>query len=329
MERPSILLTRHLPEEYERRLRSETQVYIWPEYGPMPRPILLERIVGSDAVICMLSDRMDAEVMDSDPELRAIGNYAVGYDNIDIAAATERGIPVFNTPGVLTDATADMAFALLMAVSRRIVEGDRMVREGRWRTWSPTLLLGKDLTGARIGVVGAGKIGSAVLRRAKGFGMEMTYHSRHRDEVMEGEIGARYLPLDELLRTSDVVSLNVPLTKETHHLIGERELSLMKRDAVLINTARGPVVDERALVKALRDGVIGGAGLDVYENEPQIEPGLDKLDNVVLAPHLGSATVMTRARMARMVIDDVLDHLSGKLPKNCVNPSVLGSTRRE
>jgi glyoxylate reductase len=324
MDRPRILLTRRIPEEGTARLFAEAEVDLWHDGSPMPRSALLDRVQGVDALLCLISDRVDAEVMDRAPTLKAIGNYAVGYDNIDVKAATERGIPVFNTPGVLTDATADMAFALLMALSRRIVEGDRLVREGRFKAWDPTMLLGKDLAGSTMGVVGAGKIGSAILHRAKAFDMDLVYHSRHRDQSLERELGARYLSLDDLLRCSDVVSLNVPLTNETRHLIGARELSLMKGDALLINTSRGPVVDEKELVKALSDRRIGGAGLDVYEREPLLEPGLAELENVVLAPHLGSATVRTRARMAKMVSDDILDHLSGKAPKNCVNPSVLG-----
>jgi len=326
MHTPRIHLTRKLPEEGMTRLLSSSDLDLWPGDGPIPRADLLARGSRADAIICMLSDRIDADVLDACPRLRAIGNYAVGYDNIDVEEATRRGIPVFNTPGVLTDATADMAFALLLAVARKVPDADRYVRDGRFRTWRPTMMLGKDLSGATLGVVGAGKIGSAVLRRGKAFGMELVYHSRRRDMDLEEDPGASYLTLDELLERSDFISLNVPLTPETRHMIGARELYRMKGDAVLVNTARGPVVDEDALFVALRDGAIGGAGLDVYEDEPRVHPGLVGLSNVVLAPHLGSATVNTRTRMASMVIDDVLDHLEGKEPKNCVNPVVLHSS---
>ena len=325
MDRPRILLTRALPEEGIERLHKESELDLWDSDLPIPRGELMDRIDAADALICLLSDRIDEELLRRGARLRAIGVYAVGYDNVDVNAATARGIPVFNTPGVLTDATADMAFALLLSLARRIVEGDRMVREGRFRSWGPKLFLGKDLRGSTLGVVGAGSIGGAVLRRGKAFGMDLVYHSRTRKDALESELGARYAGLDELLSVSDVVSLNVPLTSETHHLIGAREFGLMKDDALLVNTARGPVVDEVELYEALASGSIGGAALDVYEREPDVYAPLLKLDNVVLAPHLGSATVHTRTKMARMVCDAVLDHLNGGRPENCVNPSVLVS----
>ena len=319
--RIKILLTRKLPSEGVARLFREAEVDLWEEDKAMPRDEFLKRVKGKDGVICLLSEKIDQEVLDSG--IKAVGNYAVGYDNIDVSGATERGIPIFNTPGVLTDATADVAFALLLGTARKIVPCDRYVRTGKFRGWSPMDFLGKDLTGSLLGVIGAGKIGQAVMRRGKGFGMDIVYHSRNRKTDVEREIGARYLDLDELLRISDFISLNVPLTEETRHLISEREFGMMKNDSIIINTARGPVIDEKALYSALRDGVIGGAGLDVYEEEPKVYPPLTELDNVVMLPHVGSATTRTRIRMAEMVSADMMDYLQGRNPVNCVNPEVL------
>lgn len=316
-----ILLTRKLPDEGLVRLFNEADVDLWEEDEAMPRDEFLKRIGGKDGVICLLSERIDQEVMDSG--IKAIGNYAVGYDNIDVAEATRRGIPVFNTPGVLTDAAADIAFTLLLGAARKVIPCDRYVREGKFRGWSPMNFLGKDLSGSTLGVIGAGKIGQAVMRRGKGFGMDIVYYSRTRKEDLEKDIGAGYLDLYDLLKRSDFVSLNVPLTVETRHMISERELRMMKDDSILINTARGPVVDEKALYEALRDGVIGGAGLDVFEEEPKVYPPLVELENVVMLPHVGSATTRTRIRMAEMVSADVLDYLQGGTPVNCVNPEVL------
>ncbi|MGA1822174.1 MAG: 2-hydroxyacid dehydrogenase [Thermoplasmatota archaeon] len=316
-----ILLTRKLPEEGVARLFREAKVDLWEEDRAMPREEFLKRIRGKDGVICLLSEKIDREVLDSG--IKAVGNYAVGYDNIDVAEATDRGIPVFNTPGVLTDATADIAFALLLGAARKIVPCDRYVRSGEFKGWSPMNFLGKDLTGSILGVIGAGKIGQAVMRRGKGFGMNIVYNSRKRKEDVERDMGARYMDLDELLGISDFVSLNVPLTEETRHLISEREFRIMKNDSILINTARGPVIDEKALYSALKDGEIGGAGLDVFEEEPKVYPPLTTLDNVVMLPHVGSATTRTRIRMAEMVSADILDYLKGGKPANCVNPEVL------
>ena len=321
--RPTVLITRAIPEEGLADLRKFADLDIWNSEEPMPRDILLERVRNADALIPMLSDRVDGDLMDSGPGLRAVANYAVGYDNIAIDEATRRSIPVMNTPGVLTDATADVAMALLLSVSRRVVESDRFVREGRFRTWMPKLLLGKDLKGRTLGIVGAGKIGQAVMERARGFGLKIVYHSRTRKGEVEERFKAKHLSLEELLGTSDFISLHVPLTEYTRHLIGEKEISLMKKSCVIINTARGPVIDEKALYEALEDGRIHGAGLDVYEEEPKVYPGLIELDNVILLPHLGSAAEGTRIKMAELACEGVMDALSGRRPRNCVNPEVL------
>ena len=254
------------------------------------------------------------------PALKVIANYGVGFEHIDLDAATRRGIPVTNTPGVLTETTADLAFALILATARRVVAGDQRVRQGKFQYWAPLLFLGQEVNGKTLGIIGMGRIGKAVARRAAGFGMKLLYHSRTRlSPLEEQELGASLQPLETLLREADFVTLHVPLTPHTRHLIGSRELELMKDSAFLINTARGPVVDEAALVAALRQGQIRGAGLDVYEKEPELSPGLADLENVVLLPHLGSATVETRTRMAVMAAENLLAGLRGDPPPNCLN----------
>ena len=257
-----------------------------------------------------------------------IANMGVGYNHIDIAAATRRGIPVSNTPGVLTDATADLAFTLILAVARRVVEGDRRVREGKFKLWAPFLFLGREVSGKTLGIVGFGRIGRAVARRAAGFGMRVLYHNRSRlTPAEERESPAEYADLNTLLAQADFVSLHVPLSGETRHLIGAAELSRMKPTAYLINTARGPVVDEVALLATLQRGMIAGAGLDVYENEPALTPGLADLPNVVLLPHVGSATLETRTAMAAMAARNLIAGLDGQRPPNLVNPEVLPAAR--
>jgi len=289
----------------------------------LSREEIVENIKGCDAVFCLLTDRFDAEVMDAAPGLEIIGNMAVGYDNIDTAAATERAIVVTNTPGVLTDATADLAWALLMSITRRTVEGDRWMRAGTWSGWGPMQLLGGDMAGKTIGIVGAGRIGCAVARRSAGWKMKVLYNNPSPRPKLEEALGASKVDLESLLRDSDFVSIHTPLKPETEHLIGEKELSLMKPSAYLINTSRGPVVDEAALVEALKEKRIAGAGLDVYEEEPKVHPGLIELDNVVLLPHLGSASIGTRSRMSQMVAENILAAFAGQVPPNCVNPEVL------
>ncbi|HBD10459.1 MAG TPA: D-glycerate dehydrogenase, partial [Syntrophobacteraceae bacterium] len=279
-----------------------------------------EGVEGKVGILCTITDRIDGELLNHAPGLKVIANNGVGFDHIDIEAATRRGILVTNTPGVLTDATADLTFALLLATARRVAEGDRRTRCGAFSFWAPLHFLGLEVTGKTLGIVGFGRIGKAVAKRAAGFDMKILYTSRSRmDPSQEKDLKVSFAPVDVLLREADFVSLHVPLTPRTRHLIGSRELQSMKPSACLINTARGAVVDEKALVKALREGVIHAAGLDVYENEPALSPGLVELENVVLLPHVGSATVETRTRMARMAAENLLAGLKGEPPANCLN----------
>jgi glyoxylate reductase len=322
-DRDRVFVTRRLPGDALARLGEHAEVDLWHDDVPPGNLTLRERASEADGIVCLLTDHIDARVIEAAKKLRVISNVAVGYDNIDVAAATARGIAVGNTPGVLTETTADLAWALMLAVARRIVEAERFVRDARWRTWDPNLLLGHDVHGATLGVVGFGKIGRAVARRARGFDMRVLYTTRSQPE--EDVAGAERVELDELLRESDFVSLHVPLTEQTRHMIGERELRAMKPTAILINTARGPVVDQRALVRALNEGWIAGAGLDVAEVEP-IPPGdaLMRAPNAVLLPHIGSASHATRERMADMAVDNVLAGLRGERLPNCVNPELYG-----
>ncbi|MCD6448482.1 MAG: D-glycerate dehydrogenase [Thermoplasmata archaeon] len=314
-----IFITRRLPEEGLKML-DEHEVEIYEGDAPPSKQEIIEGMRGKDALICLLTDKIDSEVMNASPNLKIIANYAVGYDNIDVGEATKRGIFVTNTPGVLTETVADLAWALIMAAARRIVEGDNFMREGKFKGWAPMLLLGSDVYGKTLGIIGAGRIGQAVARRAKGFNMRILYYSRKRKENFEKECNAEYVDLETLLREADFISLHTPLTPETYHMIGEKELKMMKSSAYLINTGRGKCVDEKALVKALKEGWIRGAALDVFENEPEIEPELKELENVVLTPHIGSASYETRSRMAVMVAENVLAALKGKIPPNCINP---------
>lgn len=317
-------ITRLIPEEGLNRVREKTHCRVWEGELPPPREVLLREVADVEGLLCLLTDPIDAEVMDAAPKLRVISNYAVGYDNIDVSAATARGIIVANTPGVLTDTTADMAFALLMAVARRVVEADRFVRAGRWKTWGPRLLLGRDVHGATLGIVGMGRVGAAVARRARGFAMRILYYDVVRRESLESELGVEWVDLETLLRESDFVTIHTALTDETRHLISTRELGLMKPTAILINTARGPIVDQKALYEALRNGVIAGAGLDVTDPEP-IAPDdpLLTLDNVVITPHIASASIATRTQMAIMAADNLLAGLRGERPLSVVNPEVF------
>jgi len=294
---------------------------------PPTRDELLEGVKDADALLCLLTDKISRDVLEAGKNLKIVSNYAVGYDNIDVDAATELGIIVTNTPGVLTDATAELAWALLFAVARRIVEADKFTRAGKFKGWHPTLLLGFELKGKTLGIIGAGRIGTAMALKSKGFKMKVLYFSRHRNERLERELGAKMVSLDELLKESDFVSLHVPLTSETFHLIGERELNLMKPTAILINTSRGAVVDEQALIKALQNRRIAGAGLDVFENEPEVPDELKKLENVVITPHIGSATHNARESMALMAAQAIVDVLNGRIPQNVVNPEVLKKLR--
>lgn len=318
MERKKVYVTRRIPEEGINKLKKYFDV----EVNELDRELtygeLKEKIKGKDGILSQLSDRIDSELMDIEPKVKIFANYAVGYNNMDVKAAKERNVLLTNTPDVLTDATADLAWALLFATARRVVEGDNYIREGKFKRWSPKLLLGRDISGKTLGIIGAGRIGRAFARRAKGFNMEILYYNRNRKENFEKELGAVYVSMDELLKKSDFVSLHTPLTNETVHLIGERELEMMKKTAILINTSRGPVVDEKALVNALKSRKIWGAGLDVFENEPKIEKELLELDNVVMCPHIGSATYETRVKMAIMAADNIIAALKGNVPPNLI-----------
>jgi len=313
-----VLLTREIPEAAMERLKKEVDLEYVSEETKLTKEEIIERVKDKDGIISMLDDPIDAVVINSAPNLKVISNYAVGFNNIDVKAATSRGIVVTNTPDVLTDATADLAWALLMAVARRIVEGDRYVRAGHFHCWGPKLMLGYELSGKTLGIIGMGRIGSAVARRAKGFDMRVVYHNR-RSREGEKDIGAEYVSFDRLISVSDFISIHAPLTEDTRHMLGEEEFKQMKKNCILINTARGPIVDEKALVRALKEGWIAGAGLDVYENEPYVSQELLSMDNVVLEPHIGSATYEARERMAEMVVDDCLAVLKGRRPKNIVN----------
>jgi len=314
-----VFITRKIPEDGIRILEKEGfDIEIFPEDRIPEKEEIIRGVKDADALISLLTDRIDREVIDSAPKLKVIGNYAVGYNNIDVDYAKKKGIIVVNTPGVLTDATADLAFALILAATRRVVEGDRFLRKGKFKGWAPLLLLGKDVWGATLGIVGAGRIGQAVGHRAKGFNMKIIYYDKFRRENFEKETGAEFVPLEKLLSQADIITIHVPLTQETYHLIGKREFALMKDGAILVNTSRGEVIDEEALISALKNGKIFSAALDVFENEPDIRKELLDLPNIVLTPHIGSATERTRRKMAEMVCNDVARVLRGEEPINKV-----------
>ena len=286
---------------------------------------LRKKLQHANGVVCQLTDAMTDELMAAAPKLKVISQVAVGYDNIDVAAATRRGIVVTNTPGVLTESTADLTFALLLGVARRVTEAERYLRAGKWKRWDIDLLAGIDLSGKTLGIVGMGRIGKAVARRARGFSMRILYSSpTPLSDAEAAELGAQHVPLRALLQHSDFVTLHVPYRESTHHLIGIDELSVMKRGAFLVNTSRGPIVHEAALVAALEEGMLSGAGLDVFEDEPKVHEGLLARDNVMLLPHIGSATIATRTRMCTLAAENCVAVLKGERPKNPVNPSVLG-----
>jgi len=320
----TVYVTRALPEAAMTRLEEadDVRLVVNPHDRPVTREELLAGAGECAALICQLVDGIDEELLAAAPGLKVVANYAVGYDNVDVAAATARRIPVTNTPGVLTDATADHTWALLLAAARRVVEGDRLVRDGRWRGWAPQLLLGRGVAGKTLGIVGLGRIGLAVARRAQGFGMRILYASR-RVRPLPPEVTAERVPLERLLAEADFVSVHVPLGEQTRHLIGAAALEAMKPSAYLINTARGPVVDEAALVAALEAGSLAGAALDVFEEEPAVHPGLLGRDDVVLAPHTASATLEARTAMGRIAVDNALAVLRGQRPASCVNPEVF------
>jgi len=317
--KPKVLVTRDLPGDAISRLRERYSVDLPTPDEEISHGRLVEHLVDKQGLLCLLTDRIDTEVLANAPLLKVISVCAVGYNNVDVKEATRRGILVTNTPGVLRETTADLAWALLLAAARRIPEGDRTVRSGRFVGWSPSLLLGHEVHGKTLGIVGMGDIGTAVARRAAGFGMRILYHNRN-PSPLATEVGAEMVSLEHLLSNADFVSLHVPLSQSTRHLIGKRELDMMKPTAILINVSRGEVIDEAALVEALRKGRIASAGLDVFENEPKLAPGLVGLANVVLAPHIGSASVETREKMTQMAVKNLVDGLEGRRPLHLVNP---------
>ena len=321
--RPTVFVTRKIPEQGIELLRKHCDVEVSPHDRVLSKQEIIDGMRGKDALLCLLTDKIDAELLDSNPRLRVVSNYAVGVDNVDVKAATERHIPVCNTPGVLNESVADHAIALMLAISRRIVEADRFTRAGNYHGWAPMLLLGNDVFGKTIGVVGLGRIGRGVAERAaRGFNMKVLYYDIRRDAKFEKDVGAKFSTLGEILKKADYISIHVPLLPQTRHLFGAKEFKKMKNSAYLINTSRGPVVDEQALVAALRDREIAGAALDVFENEPALSPGLAELDNVIVVPHIASATVETRGGMSLMAAENLLAVLEGKKPKSQVNPDV-------
>ncbi len=330
MPKPRVYVTREMPERGLRIIKEKFDAEVWPEYAPPPKKVIIEKAANVDALATLLSDKIDAEVYNAAPKLKIVAQMAVGFDNIDLAEATKRGIYVTNTPGVLTDTTADFAWALLMAVARRVVEADQYVRTGKWKVgWHPMMLQGRDLYGATLGIVGLGRIGCAIAKRAKGFDMKVLYNDVVRRSDFEKEYGIQFVDTDYLFKNADFITINVPLMKETHHLIDENKLRMMKKTAYIINNSRGPVVDEKALYKALKEGWIAGAGLDVFEQEPTpMDNTLLTLNNIVVAPHISSASYETRSRMAEMVADNLVAFFEGKTPPNLVNSEVLKAKKK-
>ena len=324
MAKPKAFATRALFPEARAILDGHFETDYWSQPGGISRAELLARVADCEALVCVITERVDEELLAAAPKLRIVATVSVGYDHIDVAACTRRGIVVTNTPGVLDDTTADLAWALLMAVARRVVEGDAWVRSGTWNGWDLDQLVGGDVHGKTLGIIGFGRIGQRMARRALGFDMRVLYANRRRASAdAEKDLRAELAPMDRLLAGSDFVSLHVPLLPDTRHLINAASFSKMKRTAYLINTTRGPVVDEAALVEALKAGQIAGAGLDVYEHEPKVHPGLLPLKNVVLTPHIGSASVETRTKMAVMAAENVAALFSGRRPPNALNPEAI------
>ena len=317
-------MTRMIPEKALEMVRREANIDVWRDPLPPPYETMIQNVRGVDALLCLLTDRIDAQLIDAaGPEIKVISQMAVGYDNIDLPAATARGIPVGNTPGVLTDTTADFAWALLMAAARRVVEGDKFTRAGKWKTWGPMDFLGPDITGATLGIIGFGRIGQGLARRAGGFDMRVLYHDTQRRPEAELKYGAQYAGLEALLREADFVSLHTILSQATYHLMDDAHFRLMKPSGILINTARGPVVDSAALYRALSSGTIAYAALDVTEPEPvRPDDPLLTLDNIIIAPHIASASFATRSRMAVMAAANLIAGLKGERLPNCVNPQV-------
>lgn len=320
--KPKVYVTRMIPQAGIDMLKTECEVEVNSEDRPLSRQELLQNILGNDGVLCLLTDKIDAEVFDTVPEIKGFANYAVGYDNIDIEEATRRGVPISNTPDVLTDATAEMAWTLLFTAARRVVESDGQMRSGQWPGWGPLQFIGGDVSGKTLGIVGAGRIGTAMALKSTGFKMNVLYFDTRPNATLEEKLNARQVEMKELLSESDFVSIHTPLLPETRHLFTIDTFKQMKSTAYLINTSRGPVIKEADLLKALRDGLIAGAGLDVYENEPELTKGLEKLSNVVLTPHTASATVGARTGMATKAARNLLAMVKNQKAPDCVNPDV-------
>ena len=324
MNKPEVFVTRKLPQKALNMIEKECNMTVNPHDRAMTRGELEEAIQGIDGLLCLLTDNIDEKLLDLNPGLTVIANYAVGYDNIDIDACTERGIPVSNTPGVLDDTTADLAWTLLMCTARRVIEADKFTRAGKYEGWGPMMFLGGDIYNKTLGIIGLGRIGKGVAKRAvKGFEMDVKYYDAKRKKEVEKELGMDYMKLNDLLKKSDFISIHVPLTPDTERMIGEKEFKMMKDSAYLINTARGAVIDEKALLQALRDDEIAGAGLDVYEDEPKLTPGLAGQDNVVLLPHIGSASIETRTKMATMAAENLIAGLKNEKMPNIINPEAI------
>lgn len=324
MPQPHVFVTRKIPQPALERLSGRAQVEVWQQADPPPYELLLEKAAKVDGLLTLLTDKIDARLIESaGPQLKVISQMAVGFDNIDTAAATRKGIPVGNTPGVLTETTADFSWALMMAAARRVVEGDKEVRAGIWRAWGPDVLTGYDIYGATLGIVGFGRIGQAMARRAKGFSMQILYSDPNCGKEAGTALGAECVSLDDLLARSDFISLHTFLSKETYHLIGREQLQKMKPTVILVNTSRGPVVDPAALAWALENNIIAGAALDVTEPEPiPRDSPLLKLENIIICPHIASASKATRLRMAQMAVDNLLAGLEGRDLPNCANPEI-------
>jgi glyoxylate reductase len=320
-----VFVTRELPERGLKKIKDNFNTEVWSEYAPPPKKVIAEKASKIDALATLLSDKIDAEIFDNAPNLKIVSQFAVGFDNIDVKEATKRGIYVTNTPGVLTDTTADYAWALLMAAARRAAEADKYVRNAKWKVgWHPTMLQGRDIYGATLGIVGLGRIGAAIAKRATGFNMKILYYDVIRRPEIEKNLKIKYQELDTLIQEADFITINVPLLESTHHLINEERLKSMKSSAILINNARGPIIDEKALYKALKDGWIAGAGLDVFEQEPTpTDNPLLTLDNIVVAPHISSSSFETRSKMATMVAENLVSFLEEKIPPNLVNKDVV------
>ena len=324
--KPKIYVTRKLPKPALDKLKKFFDMEINTMNRALTKKELVDNVKGRDALLCLLSDKIDSDVIKSNPDLKVISNCAVGFDNIDVKTANKYRIPVCNTPGILTETTADMTWAHMLSVARRVVESDKFNRAGKFKGWDLMLFLGGDVHGKTLGIIGAGRIGTAVAKRSIGFNMKILYCDNRRNKTIESSpVNAKKVTLDRLLTRSDFVSIHVPLTKDTVHLIGEKELKKMKKTAYLINTSRGPVINEKALVKALKNKEIAGAGLDVYENEPKMTKGLAELNNTVLTPHTASASFGTRTKMALTAVENAVRVIKGKKPLHVVNPEVLGN----